>query len=126
MKLLTASAALLTGLIQLANASQMPDYDETRAGLDRVDAISLLGGLYSWADIDSDTIIIWSTPFRPYLVDLSRKSRDLRFATSIAVTSTVGRVYEKFDSVIVDGIRYPIEAIYRLDRETAKNLTRHS
>ena len=33
-----------------------------------------------------------------------------------------GTVYAKFDSVIVDGIRYPIRAIYQIDPKTARHM----
>jgi hypothetical protein len=76
--------------------------------------------------VDDDSIIVWATPFRPFLVDLSRKSHDLRFTNTIALTSSAGQIYEKFDSVIVDGIRYPIKRIYKLDRASAKSMRKNS
>jgi hypothetical protein len=86
----------------------------------------VLDGIYGWNTVDDDSIIVWTTPFQPFLVNLAQKSHELRFSNSIAVTTTAGHVYEKFDSVIVHGLRYPIRSIYKLDRASAKDLRRSS
>ena len=125
MKKLTALTVLLLALSQLAYAGASSS-DATEDSLDRVDRIPLLGGLYGWNRVDDDTVIVWVSPFRPFLIDMSRKSHDLRFANAIALTSSAGYVNEKFDSVIVDGLRYPIKAIYKLDPAYAKKMQRRS
>jgi len=87
-----------------------------------VDSIPALGRLHSWSVIDDDRLIIWATPSRPYLVELLMPSPDLRFAISIGVTSFGSRIHARFDSVEVDGFRYPIRRIYALSREDAESL----
>ncbi|HLF12809.1 MAG TPA: DUF6491 family protein, partial [Gammaproteobacteria bacterium] len=87
---------------------------------------SMLARPYSWSAVDEDTVIVWATPFRPYLVELAFPSHDLRFADVIGLTSVGSRVYAKFDSVKVRGFRYPIDSIYKLTREEARNLKRIS
>lgn len=88
-----------------------------------VESFTLLTGLYSWHAIDDDTVIVWTTPWQPYLVELAFPSHDLPFVQAIGVTSFGSRVYAKFDSVRVRGFRYPIEGIFKLTRDEAKALT---
>jgi hypothetical protein len=91
-----------------------------------VDSFVLMTRPYSWTALDNHTMILWATPFRPYLVELSFPSHDLRFAHAIGVTSFGSRVYAKFDAVNVRGFRYPISRIYKLTRDEAKSLVRES
>jgi hypothetical protein len=91
-------------------------------GYEQIDSFHFFGRLDNWRAIDRDTLIVWTTPSRPYLVELMRGSPDLRFAQVIGITSTIGRVNAKLDSVVVRGSDYPIRAIYRLDREQAREL----
>lgn len=117
---------ILAGLIALglAGAAQAAAGDEHAADseMQPVDGIWIAQRLDGWRPIDRDTLIIWATPFRPYLVKLARPSNSLPFAQAIGVTSTAGTVYAKFDSVIVDGFRYPISAIYSIDRDAAREM----
>lgn len=113
----------LGGAVNARNADegelQAPAYQE-------VDSFSILSRLHSWQAIDDDTIIVWTTPFQPYLVELAYPSHDLRFAQAIGVTSIGSRVYAGFDSLRVGGFRYPINSIYKMTREEARNLVRQS
>ena len=77
---------------------------------------------HSWQVIDEDTVVVWATPFDPYLVELAFKSHDLKFAHVIGITQVGSRVYAKFDAVKVGGFRYPIDSIYKMTREEARNL----
>src|SRR5688572_26584077 len=99
---LTAVAA--TGFA--AASSSAPN--TAAAAYEQVDSIPLLRGPHSWQVIDDDTVVVWATPFDPYLVELAFKSYDLRFAHVIGITQFGSRVYAKFDAVKVDGFRYPI------------------
>jgi hypothetical protein len=94
--------------------------------LDEVKSISTLTRLDSWSAVDDDTLIVWATPFDPYLVELYRPSPDLRFAQAIAVTSFGSRIYAKFDSVRIAGFSYPIRGIYKLSRADAKEWAKRS
>ncbi len=93
---------------------------------EQVDSFSMLTHPYSWTMVDDDTVIVWATAFKPYLVELAFPSHDLRWAHVIGVTSVGSRVYAKFDSIRVGGFRYPIDAIYELTREEARNWNRTS
>ena len=88
--------------------------------LEQVDSIPALGRLHSWNVIDDDTLIVWASPSKPYLVELFRPSRELKFAWAIGVTSFGSRIHAKFDSVEVEGFSYPIREIYKLSRDDAK------
>lgn len=97
---------------------------ETVPAYEEIDSFTMLTRPWSWHRIDNDTLIVWTSPFQPYLVELSFPSQDLNFVEHIGVTSVGARVYAKFDSVQVRGFRYPIDAIYKLSREEARNLER--
>jgi hypothetical protein len=92
--------------------------------LEQVDSFSMMTRPYSWQLVDDDTVIVWTTPFQPYLVELAFPSHDLKFVQGIGLTSTGSRVYAKFDALQVDGFRYPIESIFKLSREDARNWNR--
>lgn len=90
------------------------------AGYEQVDRIKHFGRFDNWRVVDRDTVIVWTTPSRAYLIELTRGSPDLRFARIIGVTSTIGTTYAKLDSVRVRGYDYPIKAIYKLSRDEAR------
>jgi hypothetical protein len=94
------------------------------AGFEQVDSIPMLARPHSWQVIDDDTVVVWATPFQPYLVELAFESPDLKFAQVIGITQFGSRVYAKFDAVKVRGFRYPIDSIYKMTREEARNLVR--
>jgi len=91
---------------------------------ERVDSIPALTKPYSWQVIDDDTVIVWATPWDPYLVELAFKSHDLKFTQVIGITQVGSRIYAKFDAVKVHGFRYPIDSIYKMTREEARSLAR--
>lgn len=111
-----AGASFASAAVQAGNAA-VPAYEE-------VDSIPMLRRPHSWSVIDDDTVIVWATPFDPYLVELAFRSPDLKFAQVIGITQFGSRVYARFDAVKVDGFRYPIDNIYKMTREEARNLTR--
>jgi Family of unknown function (DUF6491) len=87
-----------------------------------VKSIWMHGRFHNFDVIDRDTLILWTTPFQPYLVKLMMPSHDLPFEEVIAIESTSSRIYAKFDSVRIAGFRYPIDGIYKLSREEARQL----
>lgn len=120
---------LLIGVLALvacggAIHAAVPDVDaEVMPQLEPVKSIPALTGLHSWRAIDDHRLIVWATPFDPYLVELAYPSRDLRFARAIGITSFGSRVHARFDAIKVSGMSYPISNIYRLDREEARSNT---
>jgi hypothetical protein len=103
-----------------SNAAQ----SAAQPAFEQVDSIPMLTRPHSWHVVDDDTVIVWATPFDPYLVELAFKSHDLKFAQVIGITQFGSRVYARFDAVKVRGFRYPIDSIYKMTREEARNLVR--
>ena len=97
---------------------------DQKPAYERVDSFLIWTRPYNWQAIDDDTVVVWTTPFDAYLVELAYPSLDMRFVQQIGVTSTNSRVFAKFDAVQIRGFRYPIDRIFKLSREEAKNLTR--
>ncbi len=119
---LSLGAASITHARPVNGAAESPAGSaEPSAALEAVKSIPMLTRPWSWQPIDDRTVILWATPFRPYLVELAFPSHDLKFAQVIGVTSFGDRIYAKFDSVKVRGFRYPIAGIYKLTRAQAKN-----
>ena len=131
---LAAAAGLAAGTVALspiASARSADSNDAARAvepgpAYEEVDSFWMHSRPYSWSAIDDDTVIVWASAFDPYLVELAYPSHDLKWVQSIGVTSFGNRVYAKFDSLQVRGFRYPIDSIYKITREEARNLRRAS
>lgn len=87
-----------------------------------VDRFHFFGRLDGWRAIDRDSLIVWTTPFKPYLIELRRPAWGLNFAQAIGVSSVGRTVHAKLDTVYVDGFRYPIKSIHKLSREEAKRI----
>ena len=126
MKRITGTIILLFLMSQSVLANQAVSNDSAFGDFPRVHRMSVLGRLHGWSDLDSKSLIVWATPFRPYLIETSRRIPDLKFAQTIRLTSSAGYVDEKFDSVIVRGLRYPIQGIYKLDPASARDLQKRS
>jgi len=126
MKNLYLVTALILGVAGVTHASPETSPGAGHAGFEQVQRIRIAGQIDGWRNLDDRSIIVWATPFDPYLIELSRRSPDLRYTNTVGLTSSAGSVHEKFDSVIVDGIRYPIKAIYKLDRKSARTMKKFS
>lgn len=100
---------------EVVDAGEIPPYEPVRS-------IWAPFGVHSFSVVDADTLILWKSPFEPYLVDLRFRSPDARFAHAIAVESATSTIYARFDSVRIAGLRYPIDAIYKLSRDEARQL----
>jgi len=99
-----------------SSADQAPAYEQ-------VDSFVMWNHPYSWSPIDDQTVVLWPTPFEAYLVRIAYPSHDMRYVEHIGVTSSTSRVYARFDALQIRGFRYPIDSIYKLTREEARNLT---
>ncbi len=76
----------------------------------------------SWAVVDNQRLVLYATPFRPYLVTLKRPVRNLRWEYKIGLNNRSSYIDAKFDRIYVDGFPYAIERIEKLERETARAL----
>ena len=117
-------AASLTAGSAASFAAAARQVDAETQAFEQVDSIPMLTRPHSWQVIDDDTVVVWATPFDPYLVELAFKSHDLKFAHVIGITQVGSRVYAKFDAVRVGGFRYPIDSIYKMTRTEARDLVR--
>src|SRR5215204_1984134 len=121
---LAVAAGLMVGSSTSFARSADAQANAAQPAFEQVDSIPMLTRPHSWQVIDDDTVIVWATPFDPYLVELAFKSHDLKFAQVIGITQFGSRVYARFDAVKVSGFRYPIDSIYKMTREEARNLVR--
>jgi hypothetical protein len=133
-----ASASLAFGALTLSSIASArsaggnsADESQTKEiepgpGYEPVDSFWIYSHPWSWHAVDERQVILWTTPSTPYLVELAYPSHDLKFAEAIGVTSFGNRVYAKFDALKVRGFRYPIDHIYKMSREEARNLERAS
>jgi hypothetical protein len=121
MRRLLIGTVLALGLSSGASAAESKDVREIPP-YEPVQSIWAPRGLDSFSVIDADTLIVWKSPFEPYLLELKMRSPDMRFAHVIGVDSATSSIYARFDSVRIAGLRYPIEAIYKLSREEARQL----
>lgn len=127
MNRLLLASILTLGLAATAQATVQNSAPAT-TGYKEVNSISALTPLYSYDVLSDDSLIIWTNPFRPYLVKLRVPvpAHDLQFSHVIGVTSSTGRIYARFDAIRVGGMRYSIKNIYQLTRDQARKLTRPS
>ncbi len=116
----------MVGAATAAAKAPAPAVAEQARPYEAVDSFTLMTRPHSWQAIDEDTVIVWTTPWQPYLVELAYPSHDLPFAQTIGITSFGARVYARFDAVRIAGFRYPINSIYKMTREEARELTRKS
>ena len=127
--LATSSALGIAGLARAADAASpwqdagpevetlTPD-DLGNSGLDHITVFHIDG----WRAVGRDAIILWTTPFEPYLLKLDRPAFDLPFVENVGVTSTGHELYARFDSVIVRGMPYRIASIHAISREAARTM----
>ena len=127
--LATSTAFGITGLARAADAAApwqgsepevetlTPD-DLGNPGLDHITVFHIDG----WRAVGRDAIILWTTPFEPYLLKLDRPAFDLPFVENVGVTSTGHELYARFDSVIVRGMPYRIASIHAISREAARTM----
>ena len=81
----------------------------------RVQHIPLASTISSWATIDTHRLVVSTSPSKNYLVTLRRGCFGLRFAETIALSTSNNTVYAGFDYVAVDGQRCPIASISALE-----------
>lgn len=83
--------------------------------------------LDGWNAIDNRSLIVQTSPRDYYLFILSVPNPDLRFALTVAITSTAGQVQARFDTVSTPNdlmLRSPIEKIYKLaDKDQVNEVT---
>lgn len=82
------------------------DFYRSHAG-DPVRSISTQGRLWGWRPIGDSALTVWTRRDQGYLLELFSRCPDLTSATSISLSSRIGRVSAGFDSVLVQRIGAP-------------------
>lgn len=54
---------------------------------------------WSWEALGEDKLAVYTRPNEAYLIDVFEPCEDLRFASAIAITSSINRVYARFDTI---------------------------
>lgn len=73
----------------------------------------------TWKIVDDQRLIFYTSPSKPYLVTLRRKSPRLRFDPIIGLNLRSNSIDARFDAIYVEGFPYPIERIEKITREVA-------
>ncbi|MFC3550036.1 DUF6491 family protein [Lysobacter cavernae] len=68
-----------------------------------VDNFQYFGSLNGWTPLGTTALAVWTRPSQAYLLELNGTCNDLDFANAITITNQFGRVYKRFDKVIVLG-----------------------
>lgn len=111
---IVATFAMMLGSVAMAKeVSPQAHSDSIR--------LSSLNRIHSWKAVSRNEIVLSISPFKSYLVTLSTPFNGLRFAQAIGVTTMAGRI-SRFDAILVEGRRLPIESIVEIDRETARSM----
>jgi hypothetical protein len=66
-----------------------------------VSSFQFSGRLWGWRSLGDSALAVWPRSNQGFLIELAGPCRDLAFAISIGLTSSVGRVSAGFDRVIV-------------------------
>lgn len=102
---LPIAVVLLAGVVSgCASTGKLSDADRlalyrSHAG-EAVDSFRTLGtGITGWTPLSDEAIAVWTRPSEAWLLDLDGGCPDIRFAHSISITDSIGRVRAKFDRV---------------------------
>ena len=80
----------------------------------------------SWSALGKEHVAVWTRPNEAWLLKLRPICPDLEFAQRIALTSSLSRVYARFDKVLVGDFECRIESIRPVDVKLLKDLQREA
>jgi hypothetical protein len=120
---LVASSLLAVMLLVGCSSGGIPKHEDEAQVRERfaayasepIDRMSWMGQYYSWEPIGENQLVVFTTPSDAYLLKVSGPCTDLKFVTSIGLTSTGSAVYSRLDSVKVRRWRCPIAEIRKVD-----------
>ncbi len=78
------------------------------------------GGIRDWRAVDRDTLLIRGTGKQWYKAELFAPAWGLNFANAIGFDTGGGSSFDRFSSVIVEGRRYPLRSLVKLDGPPAR------
>lgn len=107
MKILLFAISLLFAFAACASDPKMREADRlelyrANAGAS-IDNFQYFGRLDGWTPLGESAVAIWTRPSEAYLLELDGTCPELDFAQAITVTNQFGRVFRRFDKVIVVG-----------------------
>lgn len=108
-RVLYALSAALALIAMSACATDPKQRDADRLALYRahagapVQAFQYYGRLDGWTPLGDSALAVWTRPSQAYLLELQGRCPDLDFASAITVSNQAGRVYSRFDKVMVLG-----------------------
>ncbi len=121
MKLLTLLMLMLSVLVSCASEPFVLDNRYVFPQFEKVDRLTTFN-MNSWQVIDSQSLIVKTSPSTHYLLILQRRIHDLHFAEQIGITSTGSTINTRFDCVKVkipscgpDPFQIPIHSMYKLE-----------
>jgi hypothetical protein len=119
---LTAAAITIAALTACAssglNRKDEPQFKYVDYAGEPIDDFTTFG-LDSWSAVSRTQLVVWDGVNRAYLLTVWDSCRDLKFANTIAVTST-SRTISKFEKVLVEGDSCPIQEIRPIDVKQLK------
>ena len=74
----------------------------------------------SWEALGRETLVVWTRPNEAWLLRVDTPCRDIEWANTIGLTSSVGRVHTRFDSVVFEHQRCRINEIRPVDGRALK------
>lgn len=106
-------AACSSGSPRLSEAQQRERY--ATYAEPSVDSFTWPGRFYSWETLGDNQLVVFTTPSDAYLLTVQSPCNQLAFAQNVGLTSTVGTVHARLDSVTVQGWHCPIMQIRPID-----------
>lgn len=76
----------------------------------------------SWTPLGKEHLAVWTRPREAWLIQVMPLCHDLEFAHNIALTSSINRVYARFDKIIVSNYTCRIQAIRPIDVAKLRDL----
>lgn len=80
----------------------------------------------SWTSLGREHVAVWTRPNEAWLIELKPLCPELDFAQRIALTSSMNRVYARFDKVVVGNFECRIATIRPIDTRMLKDLQREA
>jgi hypothetical protein len=119
---LTAAVSTIAALAACAstgmNRKDEPQFNYVDYAGEPIDDFTTFG-LDSWSAVSRNQLVVWDSVNRAYLLTVWDSCRDLKFANTIAVTST-SRTVSKFEKVLVERDSCPIKEIRPIDVKQMK------
>jgi hypothetical protein len=120
---LVASSLLAVMVLAGCSSGGIPKHEDEAQVRERfaayagepIDRMTWMGQYYSWEPIGENQLVVFTTPSDAYLLKVSGPCTDLKFVSSIGLTSTGSAVYSRLDSVKVRHWRCPIAEIRKVD-----------